>query len=151
MKVLKRKTVALSPQGHAHGQHRPSAEELFHAPGESPAVYSITKPVAFAQGVGGTHFAAAMIRCVEGVRDWAAHQRHLVGHIKVFIENGSKDHLWLASTGKRISVQSSPGWDAAVSETFQVHFTAIIFGPGQDHLEEIVAEHIQRELSSIQP
>lgn len=149
MKFLGRRTASMPCQPGSSG-HRPSVEDLFHAPGESPAVYSITRLVTFGKGVGGTRFAAAMIRCLEGITAWAAHHRHLVGHVKVLVENGQKDHLWLASTGQRISVQSSKGWDTASAETFQVHFTAIIFGPGQESLKEVVAEHLQRELNSIQ-
>ncbi|MBP1627479.1 MAG: hypothetical protein H6Q00_1954 [Holophagaceae bacterium] len=147
MKVLKRKTISLAPADQK--RHHPSAEDLFHAPGESPAVYSITQAAQFPQVVAGTLVSAALVRCVEGIRDWAAHQRHLVGHIKVFVENENKDHLWLASTGKRINLQSSEGWEGASSANYQVHFTAIIFGPGQSHLEEVVAEHIQRELIAL--
>jgi len=146
MRVLKRKTVSRSPQK----AHYPSAEELFHAPGESPAVYSITRSVPFPQGVSGASFSEAMVRCVEGVRDWAVGRRYLVGHIKVFIENDRQDNLWLASTGKRINVQASEGWEGACSGAFQVHFTAIVFGPGQNDLEEFVATQLQRELSAIQ-
>ncbi|MBP1625673.1 MAG: hypothetical protein H6Q00_148 [Holophagaceae bacterium] len=135
---------------HHHAQgHQPSPDDLFHAPGESPAVYSTTRPVSCPRGVAGPDFTAAMTRCVEKVRDWAADHRHLVGHIKVFVENGKMENLWLASTGKGINLKTSEGWDAGISETFQLHFTAIVFGTDPDHLKTIALTHIDRELKHV--
>jgi len=146
MKASRRRTL-LAPKK----EHRPSTEELFHAPGESPAVHSMTQPIVFPAEVLGSAFTLALVRCVEGIRDWATQQKYLVGHIKVFVETAQKENLWLGTTGKRINLKASPGWDAAHSEVFQVHFTAIIFGPGDAQVKQVVAEWIQREFEPVHP
>ena len=146
MKASKRRTLTVPKK-----EHRPSTEELFHAPGESPAVYSISQPLVFPAAVLGSVFTLAMVQCMEGIRDWATQQKYLVGHIKVFIETAQKENLWLGTTGKRINIKASPGWDAALSDAFQVHFTAIVFGPGDAQLKLVVAEGIQREFESVLP
>lgn len=145
MKAVARKKVTRS-----HGAaHRPSAEDLFHAPGEAPAVHSITRTVSLTAAVSGTAFTAAMVQAVEGVRDWAVDHRCLVGHIKVFVEIAGPQHLWLASTGKRIQVQVSEGWDRAASREFQVNFTAIIFATGQESLREVVEARLGGALATL--
>ena len=146
MKVSRRRTLTVPSKG-----HHPSTEELFHAPGESPAVHSITQALAFPAAVLGSAFTLAMVRCMEGIRDWATHQKYLVGHIKVFVETSQKENLWLGTTGKLINIKASPGWDTSLSEAFQVHFTAIVFGPEDAQLKQVVAEGIQREFESVHP
>ncbi len=138
--------------GHSHGHHphgQPSADQLFHAPGESPAVYSATRSVSCPSEVSGQAFSAVMMRCVAGLRDWAVAQRHMVGHIKVFVENGQNENLWLASTGRNIQMKSSGCWDAGLSQEFKIHFTAIIFGPDPCHLKGIAMERLDSELGTL--
>nr|WP_320131470.1 hypothetical protein [uncultured Holophaga sp.] len=133
-----------------HHDHHLTGEQLFHAPGESPSVRSVTRDLSFASPVAGAAVTAALTRCVEAVRDWAVSGRFLVGHIKVFAESSVQENLWLASTGRKVNTQVSGGWDGAALTALTLHVTAIIFGPDPETLQEIVDRELERELVQLQ-
>ena len=127
----------------------PQAGGLFSAPGEVPAVYSFTRRFTFGQALEGEAFQTPLTRCLEGVLAWAGASRHLVGQIKVFVENGAGESLWLASTGREPIARPSVGWAVAMAEGYQVSLTAIVFGPEQKALMEVTEALLARELESL--
>jgi hypothetical protein len=140
MKSLLRRKIRLAP-----------AKPLFAAPGEAPAVYSLTRLFTFAEGLAGPHCQAALTRCLEGILAWARERRYLVGQIKVFVEDGGQDSLWLASTGRQPIAKASAGWASAKAEGYQISLTAIVFGPDLDALKQVTETLLARELGAELP
>ena len=125
---------------------RLAAEPIFSAPGEAPAVYSFTRLFTFAEGFAGPHCEAALTRCLEGILAWARERRYLVGQIKVFVEDGGQDSLWLASTGRQPIAKASAGWASGRAEGYQISLTAIVFGPDLEALRQVTEALLAREL-----
>lgn len=134
MKSRLRRKVSLAP------------EPIFSAPGEAPAVYSFTRLFTFAEGLAGPQCEAALTRCLEGILAWARERRYLVGQIKVFVEDGGQDSLWLASTGRQPIAKASAGWALAKADGYQISLTAIVFGPDLEALQQVTEALLAREL-----
>lgn len=128
--------------GHDHG-------ELYADPNETPSVFSHTLPYSFKGEVPGSKLEAAFNNSLEKLKGWAAENKYLIGHIKLFADGGNDASLWLSTTGKNINKQSSPQWESSSLKGCTLHLTAIIFGTGLNALTKVIEEYLYSELKEL--
>lgn len=128
---------------HLHDQRH---EHLHAAQGEEPAVCSFSKMLVFKSNIAGKDLSGALKRCLAELKQWVAENKFFIGHIKVFVEKDGKANLWLATTGKAINVTSAETWDYTEGTQYNLHMTAIVFGPREHVLQAIINEFINKHL-----
>lgn len=128
--------------GHDHG-------ELYADPNETPSVFSHTLPYSFKGEVQGSKLEAALNNSLEKLKGWAAENKYLIGHIKLFADGGNDASLWLSTTGKNINKQSSPQWESSSLKGCTLHLTAIIFGTDLNALTKVIEEYLSSELKEL--
>ncbi len=68
----------------------------------------------------------------------------LIGHVKLFIENGDEDILWMSSTGGDADFAESSEWEAQSVGIYKLSMTSIAFGIKQEDMEKVLKDILQK-------
>lgn len=113
---------------------------------EHPGVFSHSLALQLEKGISGSELTNCLAAWVKDLLQWASENHYFIGHIKTFTSSESTLNLWLASTGKEVNINSSPGWQESIITSFNLNMTVIIFGPDKETLQKIALENLHKKL-----
>lgn len=127
-----------------HSEEKPRRKD----PGEMPAIFSRSLEWNFTKEISGEQLVQQLSGWVEKLNQWTKEKSYHVGHIKSFITASSDLNLWLASTGREINVKGAQKWQGQRLQKFTMNLTAIIFGPREEELEEVILQGLNQVFDS---
>jgi hypothetical protein len=118
-------------------------------PDAQPSVFSHSVTFQFDREIAGNEVITCLHDCLEDLNRWAYDNGCLVGHIKIFAENEEDLKLWVASTGREISVNKPIDCEGRRFRALCVNITAIIFGTDNESVRAVVLESLDKSMDAL--
>jgi hypothetical protein len=121
-------------------------QDLYGERGEVPAVFSHKTLLNLVQEVSGEELGGSLTDWIDHLQQWLHQHQHLIGHIKVFVENGGNFNLWISTTGNKINIKGSTEWQTSRVKSCTLNMTIIVFGIDEDSLQRQTLDYLKKSI-----
>lgn len=100
---------------------------------ETPFVWSRNREVILEQAVEGSELIENYRIQIESLTSWCNVNDCLIGHIKLFLEDESKNNVWISTVGEAVMV-SCEKYQAARILQYQENIAVILYGKNKNKI-----------------